>query len=988
MDRQQKPLSKPSGIPRPASKLPLPTSTASRSVRTSPSREKLQSDPGLYSGRLRRPSEEPVFKKPLPKYTRPEKLSNGPQRRGEVSQVGTTHNEQAYPEKATAKAESDECAISIHDADNRGRARPSLSERTIETLSQIPPSPAPLRRQSSFFNATSPMRSPSRPPSSMTNYSRSPSRSSSSRQPSGNDYLSRPASAMRLPSRSRPSVPTNGASSEIATPMAVDSPSKLKQPSIRTAPHGETTPTKPKPRALSSQPAATRVSSDTGPSLQVMKTRKTPVNPSMGSKPASKPSRPASAKPTASELTPSQQSELETRKVSNSSSALRESIAKAKAARKAAAQTVHSSPASSTWDNFDVEDPFNQRPNDPQNRVIQKRIEAGRTSGHLNIAAMFLKELPKEVMTMYDFDPESSTEWYESVDLVKFIAADNEFIELPDAAFPDKDVQDLDPDMDEKGNQFGGLELLDLHGNLLRSLPMGLRRLQRLHTLSLSNNSLTMRELGVIMEMESLRDLRLAKNQLEGKLTSDIGRLKNLETLDLHNNSITDLPDDVESLRCLRVLNLGGNQLTSLPFEALSQLPLKDLNAQRNKLSGSLIPASVTKLEALQSLDVSSNALVQISANGDVELPRLQTLAISMNRIQKLPSLLGWRELLTLSAEDNKICEIPPGFVELKNIKHVDFTSNDISKLDERIGLIESLSTFRIANNPLRERKFLGMHTEDLKRDLRNRCEPEVQDTDDEEGSVATQFTLAPETPAQTSAWQIKPGGILDRSYTDMQELHVDRLDEINPQEIRCLSLQHNELRSLPAPALSMLAANLIDLDLSNNPLDSSSLLNASLALPSLQNLNLSATTLTTLTPVFTYLKAPSLAFLDVSNNRLSGPLPTVRLNYPNLMTLLAADNRFDGLDFDAVQGLQVLDVGNNNIGSLPPKIGLLRAEGSSKNWGGGSALRRFEIAGNSFRVPRWQIVAKGTDTILEWLKDRIPAEELSAWESDDEITS
>lgn len=765
----------------------------------------------------------------------------------------------------------------------------------------------------------------------------------------------------------------------------MDSPSKLKQPSIRASLHDETTPTKPKPRALFSQPSTARGNSDTGPSIQVKKTRKMPVNPSAGSQSTSTTTRPLSTKQTAPELTPSQQSELETRKVSNSSSALRESIAKAKAARKAAAQTTKALPVS-TEDNFEVEDPFNQRPKDPQNRVIQKRVEAGRTSGHLNIAAMSLTVLPEQVMTMYDLDPESSTEWYESVDLVKFIAADNEFTELPDSAFPDKDVRDLDFDADEKGNQFGGLELLDLHGNLLRSLPMGLRRLQRLHTLNLSNNNLTMHEINVVMEMESLRDLRLAKNQLQGKLTSSIGQLKSLETLDLHNNSITELPEDLKLLRCLRVLNVNHNQLSSLPFEALSELPLKDLNAQRNKLSGTLIPTSITKLETLLNLDVSSNALVQLSEQTNIELPSLQTLAVSMNRIQQLPSVSKWQALLTLSAEDNKIREIPHGFVELRGIKNVDFTGNDISKLDERIGLIESLSTFRIANNPLRERKFLSMSTEDLKRDLRNRCEPEVQDTDDE-GSVATQFTLAPETPAQSTAWQIKSGGLLDRSYTDMQELEADKLDEINFEEIRSLCLQHNKLRSFPASALGMLAANLIDLDLSNNPLDSDSLLSSSLTFPSLQNLNLSATTLTTLAPIFTRLKAPSLTFLDVSYNRLSGPLPSVRLNYPKLVTLLAADNRFDGLDFDAVQGLQVLDVGNNNIGSLPPKIGLLRAEGSSKNWGGGSALRRFEIAGNSFRVPRWQIVAKGTDAILEWLKDRIPAADLDEWESGDEAT-
>jgi hypothetical protein len=89
-------------------------------------------------------------------------------------------------------------------------------------------------------------------------------------------------------------------------------------------------------------------------------------------------------------------------------------------------------------------------------------------------------------------------------------------------------------------------------------------------------------------------------------------------------------------------------------------------------------------------------------------------------------------------------------------------------------------------------------------------------------------------------------------------------------------------------------------------------------------------------------------------------------------------------LTFEAVQGLQVLDVSNNDIDSLPPKIGLLGAERSPKNWGNGSALRRFEVAGNKFRVPRWQVVAKGTDSILEFLRDRVPLSELPEWEKDE----
>lgn len=295
---------------------------------------------------------------------------------------------------------------------------------------------------------------------------------------------------------------------------------------------------------------------------------------------------------------------------------------------------------------------------------------------------------------------------------------------------------------------------------------------------------------------------------------------------------------------------------------------------------------------------------------------------------------------------------------------------------------MDSLTVFRIANNPIRERKFLNMGTEDLKNDLRNRCQPEVLETDDEEGSVATQFTLAPETQAEETSWQVKSGGVLDRSHTDMSEFNVDNLEPIISQDIRCLYLHHNELHSFPTPALSMIADGLTDLDLSNNPLNDDTPLAISLTLPNLRTLNLASASLKSLEPLFMNLSAPSLTFLDVSYNRLTGPLPFMRQKYPKLLTFLAADNQISSLEFEAVQGLQVLDVSNNNINSLPPKIGLLRAEGSSKNWGGGSALKRFEVAGNTFRVPRWQIVAKGTDAVLEWLKNRIPEDELLQWES------
>ena len=58
---------------------------------------------------------------------------------------------------------------------------------------------------------------------------------------------------------------------------------------------------------------------------------------------------------------------------------------------------------------------------------------------------------------------------------------------------------------------------------------------------------------------------------------------------------------------------------------------------------------------------------------------------------------------------------------------------------------------------------------------------------------------------------------------------------------------------------------------------------------------------------------------------------------------------------------LSILDLGNNNIGQVPPELGLL------------TNLRVLTLDGNAFRVPRPQILVKGTASIMAYLRDRIP---------------
>jgi hypothetical protein len=193
-----------------------------------------------------------------------------------------------------------------------------------------------------------------------------------------------------------------------------------------------------------------------------------------------------------------------------SSAALREQIAKARAAKRAAMREAETAAAMTEPEPAEVEspiaprppkedvnlgygatraDPFNQnerRSMNAKSKILQGRVEAARTSGRLNVAAMGLKQIPIEVLKMYDFETGgNTTNWAESVDLTRFVAADNELETIDECIFPDKEPESFAEDEDSKGNIFGGLETLDLHGNLLISVPTGLRRLSLLTSLNL-----------------------------------------------------------------------------------------------------------------------------------------------------------------------------------------------------------------------------------------------------------------------------------------------------------------------------------------------------------------------------------------------------------------------------------------------------------------------------------------------------------------------
>lgn len=116
---------------------------------------------------------------------------------------------------------------------------------------------------------------------------------------------------------------------------------------------------------------------------------------------------------------------------------------------------------------------------------MRRKVDTARSDGRLNISAMGLKDIPEEVLKMYDYEYNKDGEiaWGEVVDLTRFVAADNEIESIGEGVFPDVDADDdIEEGMEPK---FGGIEVIDLHGNNLFDLPMGLRRLGCLTSLNL-----------------------------------------------------------------------------------------------------------------------------------------------------------------------------------------------------------------------------------------------------------------------------------------------------------------------------------------------------------------------------------------------------------------------------------------------------------------------------------------------------------------------
>ncbi|THX61198.1 L domain-like protein [Aureobasidium pullulans] len=828
-------------------------------------------------------------------------------------------------------------------------SRISLSDRTVESLSRLPETPGTDRRRSSFFAPQSPMGPPSRPASAM---STGDAREGSQPKPIGRTASpSKRSSAIVPPSSKMPN--------KYSTPRAPSSiglaSSRLGRPASVAGKSALTTAT---PKSTAPKPLQ-RTSSLRQPGAGIAATPR-PRPTTSNSTPAIK-TRPTPA--TALKVAPPKESQNASEKAPSSSAALRDQIAKAKAAKRTPAVSKGQSSVNQFDDSrFDpFADPFNTKPQDG-NGLLRKRIDAARSDGRLNLAGLSLKQIPDDVLTMYDQREDSNMNWSQMTDLVRFVAADNELDTISDDIFPDIATEvAMDDEKEVKGLQFRSVEMIDFHGNNLQTVPSGLRWMERLTVLNLSHNKLGNSIFDTIGQLEALKELKLGNNNLSGYLPPSIGRLQNLRTLELQSNKLLSLPDGLRELANLQILNVAGNQLTGLPMDVLETLPIVDLNACNNAMVGALFPFSVSGLSKLEYLDVANNSLASLAFSENLSLPAIKTINIASNRIVALPDMSGWKELVSLAAADNKVSMLPQGFTSLKYLKQADLTGNELTKLHDNIGLMDSLDVLKIAANPLRERKLLNMSTEELKRSLAQRLKtPGQGDRGDEFEDEGIDIQSPHDSGSQ---WGVV-AGTLDLRDKNLVDDDADVLRSIfSSEDVREVKLARNNFVTIPFEI--SLAQNLKILDLSNCSLGDN-YLSEVVTLQALQELFLGSNKISNWEPLLSLLHAPRLSYLDVSNNRLIGSVPMVRDSFPSLKVLHAGNNRIDAVSAEALSGLQSVDLADNNIGYIPPEIGLLWDQG----------LKGLSIGGNVFRVPGHRILEKGTEATMIWLRDKIPQDD------------
>jgi Leucine-rich repeat (LRR) protein len=187
------------------------------------------------------------------------------------------------------------------------------------------------------------------------------------------------------------------------------------------------------------------------------------------------------------------------------------------------------------------------------------------------------------------------------------------------------------------------LEVLEVQGNKLSSLPDALSASSHLRILNISNNQLSYLPMTELSKLP-LVQLLASKNQLSGTLFPESAiPMTRLQILEVSINSISSLAKGGLSLPALQTLDVAFNRISFLP-DVSSWTSLKTILATDNKISS--MPDGFTSLKNLRSADFTGNNLPRLDPRVAL-MDGLESYLIAANPIRE-------RKFLTMSTADLK----------------------------------------------------------------------------------------------------------------------------------------------------------------------------------------------------------------------------------------------------------------------------------------------------------------------------------------------
>lgn len=310
-----------------------------------------------------------------------------------------------------------------------------------------------------------------------------------------------------------------------------------------------------------------------------------------------------------------------------------------------------------------------------------------------------------------------------------------------------------------------------------------------------------------------------------------------------------------------------------------------------------------------------------------------------------------------MDLRDNKIEKLTDEIAFLQNLIRLDLSNNSINSLPNCLSTLAHLQSLQLEGNPIKSirRDILQCGTQRVLKTLRDRAQENSQDM------ALVKKPIIGESESLPDRYKIRKNRCLSVTMMGLSEIPEQVFTDALEENAYMVDFSKNKLCEVPS-GLQMLNNCCTELILSNNFLKNVPTFMSQFS--RLSRIDLSSNSLSTLPEEIGLIN--TMRELNLCNNNFT-EIPKCIYNLKWLEILLMKDNKITQIDatgdgLGSLTRLGRLDLSNNNIDHVPPILGKL------KN------ITHLELIGNPFKLPRQQILVKGTDAIMSYLRDRIPA--------------